>query len=103
MSATLNSLLELTDEVQAAIDAGEWLRAADLEQRRRASLEAYVAEIRAGGGTVDADAELGRLYERNQRLIGDVHHHRRRVLRDASIVRTGQAAVGAYGATRAET
>jgi hypothetical protein len=91
---TLAHILELTDRVQAAIDAGEWLAAQDVEVERRAAIEQLVAEQGAG---VDVKDALAQLQTRNQRMIGEVHHHRRRVLRDASMVKTGQSAASAYG------
>ncbi len=103
MTVTLSSILELTDRVQVAIDSCDWQLAAQLESERRSLLEAFFAEARTRGTVAEDGVALGELHERNRRLIGDVHHHRRRVLRDASMIRTGQAAVDAYGATRAET
>jgi hypothetical protein len=91
---TLAEILELTDRVQSAIDAGDWLAAQEVETRRRAAIEQLVAERGTGG---EMARSLAQLHERNQRMIGEVHHHRRRVLRDASLVKTGQAAASAYG------
>jgi hypothetical protein len=96
---TLAEILELTDRVQGAIDAGDWLAAQEAETQRRAAIEQLVAERGTGG---DLARSLAQLHERNQRMIGEVHHHRRRVLRDASLVKTGQAAASAYGETRAK-
>jgi hypothetical protein len=100
MATTLAEVLELTDRVQAAMDSGDWLAAQDFETQRRAALERLVAERGTGGDMVGA---LAQLHERNQRMIGEVHHHRRRVLRDAALVKTGQSAASAYGDSRANT
>jgi hypothetical protein len=97
---SIADVLELTDRVQAAIDAGDWQTAQELETQRRAAIERLVAEHGAGG---DMTGALTQLHERNQRLIGEVHHHRRRVLRDASLVRTGQSAASAYADSPAKT
>jgi hypothetical protein len=96
---TLAQVLELTDRVQSAIGAGDWLAAQDVEIERRAALEQLVAEQGAGGelGTALAD-----LHARNLRMIGEVHHHRRRVLRDASMVKVAHSAAAAYGEARSE-
>jgi hypothetical protein len=99
MAATLAQVLELTDRVQRAIDEGDWFAAQDLEKARLAALEQLVAERGTGG---DMARSLAELHERNQKMIGEVHHHRRRVLRDASLVKTGQAAAAAYGASPAK-
>ena len=95
MPVTLAQVLELTDRVQAALDAGDWLAAQGVETERRAALEQLVAERGAGG---DLGTALAELQTRNQRMIGEVHHHRRRVLRDASMVQTAHSAVSAYAA-----
>jgi hypothetical protein len=100
VTTTLAQVLDLTDRVQAAMDAGDWLAAQDLETQRRAALERLVAEQGTGGDMVGA---LTQLHERNQRMIGEVHHHRRRVLRDAALVKTGQSAASAYGGSHAKT
>lgn len=102
MYAALNVILELTEEIQTAIDAGDWQRASDIDAERRARLESLIAEH---GDTDDGSAmrnAFAALLERNRRLIGEVDHHRRAVLRDASMIRTGQAAVSSYGAAPAE-
>jgi hypothetical protein len=102
MSTTLAAVLDLTEQVQAAIDAGDWERARDLDIARLGQLEQLATEVKADdqGG---ARRALGALEERNRRMIGEVHHHRRRVLRDASLVKTGQTAAAAYGEFRPET
>ena len=96
MTPSLAKILELTDLVQAAIDAGDWLRACELDIERRAQLEQLVAEHGTGDAGSDLRNALEHLLERNQRLIGEVHHHRRRVFRDAETVKTGRSAVNAY-------
>ncbi len=100
MPLSVADVLELTDRVQTAIDAGDWQGAQELETQRRAAIEQLVAEQGAGG---DMAGALAQLHERNQRMIGEVHHHRRRVLRDASLVRTGQSAASAYADSPANT
>ena len=96
MSAVFTTILDLTEQVQTAIDAGDWQRAQALEGERRCAIERLVADQTV---TAELTAALGDLYARNQRMIGEVHHHRRRIVREASMVRTGQAAVAAYAVT----
>ena len=74
-------VLDLTDQVQAAIDGGDWQRASELDTERRALLE-QLAWRRSRAISSTTLAAL----ERNHRLIGRVEHHKRRILRDASIV-----------------
>jgi hypothetical protein len=100
MSSRLQAVLELTDRVQAAIDAGEWQLARDLETERRAELESLVAEQTKSR---ELAGELTNLVQRNHRMVGVLQHHRRAILRDAETVRAGHAAVAAYDAAAAET
>jgi hypothetical protein len=93
MRAQLEVILSLTDQVQAAIDEGEWQQAHGLEIERRAALERL---IEANGVGADGGVVLAALEERNQRLIGLVEHHKRRVLREAATVKTGHAVAAAY-------
>jgi len=96
MSSALDQLLELTDRVQAAIDAGDWQQANELETGRRAQLEKLVAEQTA----MDIRSVLDALAQRTHRLIGLVEHHKRRVLREATTVSAGHAAAARYVANR---
>jgi hypothetical protein len=96
MSTTLDEVLELTDRVQAAIDAGDWQHAQALETDRRAHLERLVA---AGGTAGALRSTLATLEQRNHRMVGLVQHERRRVLREAGTVKTGHAAANAYAST----
>jgi hypothetical protein len=101
----LERALALTERVHEAIQAGDWLRASELEQERRAELEALVREMQAARGDSDAaraavgaaiETALGEIEQRTLHLVGEVHHHRRRVLREAAIVKAGRDAAGAY-------
>jgi hypothetical protein len=92
VTTALDTLLELTDRVQAAIDAGDWQQASELESDRRAQLEKLVAEQTAH----DVRSTLDALAQRTYRLIGLVEHHRRRVLREATTVTAGHAAAARY-------
>ena len=78
MTALVATVLDLTDRVQAAIEAGDWPLAQELETERRRLLEqlAHAPESDAG----DRMATFTALEARNHRLIGLVEHHKRRVL-----------------------
>ena len=95
MTTALDTLLELTDRVQAAIDAGDWQQANELEGERRVQLERLVAEQSA----MDIRSVLDALAQRTHRLIGLVEHNRRRVLREATTVTAGHAAAARYAQT----
>ena len=96
MATALDTLLELTDRVQAAIDAGDWQQANEIESERRAQLERLVAEQTA----MDARPVLEALAHRTHCLVGLVEHHRRRVLREATTVTAGHAAAARYAENR---
>jgi len=98
MAVQLDAILDLTDQVQAAIDRGDWPRARELDVARCEALAQLVAE-RAGDPQVGA--ALAELYARNQRMLGDVDRERRRLLRESALLKTGQAAVAAYDDARA--
>jgi hypothetical protein len=93
MSAPLAAILDLTEQVQAAVDRGDWARARELEVQRRAALQRLVE---TGSVADELRTALTELYARNQRLIGEVEHHRRRIVRDAAMVKTRRAAAAAY-------
>lgn len=98
----LADVLALTDRVQTAITAGEWQAATELEEERRALLARYLDQHRAAGLEALSD-ELTALQTTNNRLIGELHHHRRRLVREATTVRTGRQAVRAYSAHQTST
>jgi hypothetical protein len=95
----LEDILELTDRVQAAIDAGDWQHANEIETERRAKLEQLVV---AGADGPDLTAGWNELQQRTYRLIGLTEHHRRRVLREATTVKTGHAAAARYAERQAD-
>ena len=88
----LDVLLDLTDRVQSAIDAGDWQHANELESERRAQIERLVAEQTA----MDVRSVFEALAQRTHRLIGLVEHHRRRVLREATTVTAGHLGAARY-------
>jgi hypothetical protein len=96
----LTAILDMTEQVQAAIDGGDWQRARDLESARREAIVRLVAERPAVPRIGDALAEL---YARNQRMLGDVEQQRRRLLRESALLKTGRAAVAAYGDANANS
>jgi hypothetical protein len=99
MPVQLTAILDLTEQVQAAIDGGDWQRARELEGARRDAIVQLVAE-RAGDASLPN--ALADLYARNQRMLKDVDRERHRLLRESAVVTTGQAAVAAYADARRE-
>ena len=92
MKTLLEAVLDLADRVEASIDAGDWAQANELETARRAQLEKLLL---AGAGALPEGA-LDAVRQRTHELIGLVEHHRRRVLREATTVKTGYAAAARY-------
>ena len=94
---SVTTLLEMTDRVQSAISDGDWQRALELEVERRSLLERFIADEVARYGELEhLRGTLRDFQTRNNQLIGELHHHRRRLLREAATVTTGRKAVDAY-------
>jgi hypothetical protein len=87
------AVIALTDRVQDAIDAGDWSAAFELETERRQLLEKLAAAPDATGEVAQTFAALD---GRTRRLIGLVEHHKRRVLREAAVAKTGHEGAAAY-------
>ena len=96
MAVQLTAILDLTEQVQAAIDGGDWQRARELESARHDALVQLVAE-RAGDASLPS--VLADLYARNQRMLGEVDRERRRLLRESAVVTKAHAGVAAYAGT----
>ena len=92
----LDAVITLTERVQAAIADGDWSDAAALEIQRRELLARFLDQQR-DNGLASLSAELTDLQNTHNRLIGELFHHRRRLVREATTVRTGRRAVRAYG------
>ncbi len=99
MSSPVATVLELTELVQAAIEGGDWSRAQELETQRRALLE----QLAAAGDSSDLKNTFAALEQRNRRLIGLVEHHKRRILREAAVARSGHEGAAAYADVRRST
>jgi hypothetical protein len=97
MESLAATVIALTDRVEAAIDAGDWLHARELETERRSLLERLAAAPDSAGLAETFSA----LEERNRRLIGLVEHHKRRVLREAAVARSGHQSAAKYADVRA--
>ena len=99
MTALVAIVLDLTDQVQAAIDDGDWPRAQELETERRRVLE----QLASGPDPGALEPTFAALEARNQRLIGLVEHHKRRILREAAVARTSHDGAAAYAEVRRST
>lgn len=93
----LADVVALTDQVQAAVRDGEWLSAASLEERRRAALGTLLTRLAEEPALVASlQRALGEIETRGRHLIGEVDHHRRSVVREASTLATGRHAAREY-------
>jgi uncharacterized protein YeaC (DUF1315 family) len=92
MNAAVETVIALTDRVEAAIEAGDWPQAQQLEAERRQLLEqlALAHDAQTLRETYTA------LETRNYRLIGLVEHQKRRVLREAAVARAARDGAAAY-------
>ena len=98
---SLDRLLEQTDAVAAAIAAGDWDSATELEIERRDLLRRYLErESRRHGDLEHLRASLMELHSRGNQFVGEVHHHRNRIIREACTVKRGRDAVKEYDASR---
>ena len=90
-------MLFRSEQVEAAIAAGEWQQAADLEAERRAAL-VELLERQASSSSLEPElrAAMSGVASRTHHLIGQAHHHRRTLLMDASMIRLGRKAAGEY-------
>lgn len=95
-AADLSVVIALTAQVEAAMADGDWQQAADLEAQRRAALSALLGT--RGVAAVDPELRdaLAGILSRTHRLLGEAHHHRRALLRDAEMVRLGRRAASEY-------
>jgi hypothetical protein len=96
MSALVAAAIDLTDQVEAALGSGDWARAQELETERRRLLE----QLAETPGARDLKSTFAELEARNHRLIGLVEHHKRRILREATVVRSGHEGAAAYADVR---
>ena len=93
----LEDLVSHTDAVASAISEGDWQHASELEAERRGLLERYIAaERNAHGGIEHLRDELANLIDLNNRALGEVHHQRRQILLESSVLKRGRAATDAY-------
>ena len=97
----LEALIARTDAVAEAISAGDWETATELEVQRRALLERYLEqESRRYGSLEHLRDALTELHARGNQFVGEVHHHRRRIIREACTLKKGREAVKEYDAVR---
>lgn len=95
----LAGILECTRRVQALIEAGDWLGAAQLDAERQRRLQECCARIEPSTCPPDLIAALSDMVKLNDAMIGAVEHRQRGIQRDAETVTVGRKAVAAYSLT----
>ena len=90
----MSAVSQLTDEVQAAVHDGDWQRASELEALRLRALEGLLAMRPTD--PVELQQFLTSTRDSVNHLIGEVHHHQRRIVREATMIRTGRKAKVEY-------
>lgn len=98
MNAGLETIFELTREVAALAERGEWAEAGDRDRERQAQLRTFCAGLDPRTAAPELLQALTEILKLNDALIGSVQHKQRALTRDAETVRTGQRAIAAYGA-----
>lgn len=98
---SLDALIEQTDAVAAAIAAGDWESATQLEIERRGLLRRYLERESLRHGNLEhLRASLSELHARSNQFVGEVHHHRNRIVHEACTVKRGRDAVKEYDPSR---
>ena len=88
------ALIESTEAVRSAVADGRWDDATQLETDRRTLLQQFLAgrpEI-----TEALRRELARLNRMTQAIMGEVHHHQRRLEREVFTLQKGKRASKIY-------
>ena len=98
LGVALEPVMELSDALQAAINAGEWRRATEIDRERRQALEVLLDKL---APSEELNAALAELQQQTHHLMGQAHHHQRRLVREASTLATGRAAAQEYSSTAA--
>ncbi|SRR5690606_7989350 len=90
----LEAVIALTDEVQQAVEAGEWRRAASLDAERKLLLECVLLQ---GGHLPDAALDaLSGVLSRNAECVSKIAAKRAALLAEAAELRRGRDAAAAY-------
>ena len=92
----LDKILALTDSVEACLDEGDWLAAAELNQRRQVLLVEVLAQRDSSHlepGTRDA---LREVLARNQASVARLQAQRQELAGVQQRLKNGRAAVRAY-------
>ena len=93
----LEAALAVTRELHACMEAGDWGRAASLENERRRLLDAFFSEPPSATELTRILGVMRELIASNDTLIGIAEHQQRAVQREADTVTLGRRALRTYG------
>jgi hypothetical protein len=94
---TLADLFAQTDAVEQAVHAGEWQQAAALEAERRSQIAQFLtANAAALGEAGNMRPGVAELQVRGNRLLGEAHHCRRKLIFESAALQRGHSALRLY-------
>lgn len=99
MRARLEHLLECTRQIQARIEQGDWLGAAELDAERLHSLQECCAGLDPRTCPPDVLAALVEMLKINDALLASVQRRQDALHDDARAIGIGRRAVAAYSST----
>ena len=95
--ASLNDLLAVTRQVEASIEAGDWVEAARLDACRRPLVESWLAGQRDRAESGQARRVLEAVIAADSKMLSCLEEEKTRISEIARELRTGRAARAAYG------
>lgn len=94
----LDRILDLTRQVEAQVDRGDWLAAGALDQERRQLLETLIADNHLQQLGPNARAVLQEILARNQQTVGKVQNHKTQLAAISTRLNQAPDAMRAYRA-----
>ena len=98
LAADLRLLLDLTGQIQAQIEEGNWLGATELDIERQAVLQRVCSALQPNACPPEVLQALGEMVKLNDAMVASVERRQDVILRDAQVIGVGRRAVAAYNA-----
>lgn len=96
MTSTIDSIIALTERVEASVDSGDWAEAAALDVQRVELIGRYLNEVADGPGRAAAAHMLRELLARNELAMRKVQVMRELIAEKSGELRASERAVKAY-------
>lgn len=93
---TIDKILDITTQVEEAVDSGDWSEAAALDVQRCEVIGQYLNEVGDGPGRNAAAHMLRELLARNELAMRKVQVMRELITEQSAELRSADAAVKAY-------